>query len=125
MIVDERSYRLVPGKLKEWQALYEKEGGPLPDPILKLRWPYADPDDPKADEIAREINGYAIEAVYDPADATKVLVEKGKQVAGFAQLRDDGSTASGCWIYAGCFNENGNNMARRDNSDPDDAGFYS
>ncbi len=53
-----------------------------------------------------------------------MLVEKGKQVAGFAQLRDDGSTASGCWIYAGCFNENGNNMARRDTSDPDDAGFY-
>ncbi|MBA4099845.1 MAG: formate dehydrogenase-N subunit alpha [Rhodospirillum sp.] len=109
---------------KRMKALYEKEGGPLPDPILKLRWPYADPDDPKADEIAREINGYAIEAVYDPTDATKVLVEKGKQVAGFAQLRDDGSTASGCWIYAGCFNENGNNMARRDTSDPDDAGFY-
>ena len=109
---------------KRMKALYEKEGGPLPDPILNLRWPYADPDDPKADEIAREINGYAIEAVYDPTDATKVLVEKGKQVAGFAQLRDDGSTASGCWIYAGCFNENGNNMARRDTSDPDDAGFY-
>ena len=109
---------------KRMKALYEKEGGPLPDPILQLRWPYADPDDPKADEIAREINGYAIEAVYDPADATKVLVEKGKQVVSFAQLRDDGSTASGCWIYSGCFNENGNNMARRDTTDPDDAGFY-
>jgi formate dehydrogenase major subunit len=96
------------------KTLYEKEGGPLPDPILKLHWPYADPEDPKADEIAREINGYAIEAVYDPTDPTKVLVEKGKQVAAFAQLRDDGSTASGCWIYSGCFNENGNNMARRD-----------
>ena len=34
------------------------------------------------------------------------------------------ATASGCWIYSGCFNENGNNMARRDTSDPDDAGFY-
>jgi formate dehydrogenase major subunit len=110
---------------KRLKALYEKDGGPLPDPILKLRWPYANPDEPKADEIAREINGYAIEAVYDPTDPTKVLVEKGKQVLGFAQLRDDGTTSSGCWIYSGCFNENGNNMARRDTTDPDDAGFYS
>ena len=107
------------------KALYEKEGGPLPDPIVKLRWPYAAPDEPKADEIAREINGYAIEAVYDPKDPTKVLVEKGKQLASFGQLRDDGTTSCGCWIYTGCFTEDGNNMARRDNSDPDDAGFYS
>jgi formate dehydrogenase major subunit len=110
---------------KRLKTLYAQEGGPLPDPITNLRWPYADPEDPKADEIARELNGYAIEAVYDPADPTKVLAEKGKQVAGFAQLRDDGTTSCGCWIYSGCFNENGNNMARRDNSDPDDAGFYS
>lgn len=109
---------------KRLKALYEAEGGPLPDPILKVRWPYADPDDPKADEIAREVNGYAVETVYDATDPSKVLVEKGKQVVSFAQLRDDGSTSCGCWIYSGCFNENGNNMARRDTTDPDDAGFF-
>jgi formate dehydrogenase major subunit len=106
------------------KALYEKEGGAFPDPILKLRWPYADASDPKAEELAKEINGYAIEPVTDPKDATKVLVEKGKQLAGFAQLRDDGTTSCGCWIYSGCYTEKGNTMARRDNSDPDDAGFY-
>ena len=37
----------------------------------------------------------------------------------FAALRDDGSTACGCWIYSGCYTEAGNNMARRDNRDPD------
>ena len=108
-------------RLKE---LYQKEGGPVPEPIFNLRWPYADPKDPKADEIAREINGYAIETLMDAKDPTKVLVEKGKQVLNFSQLRDDGTTASGCWIYSGCFNENGNNMARRDTTDPDEAGFY-
>jgi formate dehydrogenase major subunit len=110
---------------KRLKALYEQEGGPVPGPIVNVRWPYADPEDPKADEIAREINGYAVETLYDPTDATKVLVEKGKQVLSFAQLRDDGTTSCGCWIYSGCFNENGNNMARRDTTDPDDAGFYS
>jgi len=107
------------------KALYEQEGGPVPEPILNLRWPYEDPADPKAEELAREINGHAIETLMDPTDPTKVVVEKGKQVASFAQLRDDGTTSCGCWIYSGCFNENGNNMARRDTSDPDDAGFYS
>ncbi len=33
-IVDERTYNLVPGKLKEWMALYEKEGLPVQSRIL-------------------------------------------------------------------------------------------
>jgi formate dehydrogenase major subunit len=110
-----------------WQrlkALYEAEGGPVPEPILNLRWPYTTPEDPHPEEIAKEVNGYAIETLMDPADPTKVLVEKGKQVVSFAQLRDDGTTSCGCWIYSGCFNENGNNMARRDTTDPDDTGAY-
>ncbi len=108
-------------RLKE---LYKAEGGPVPEPIVNLRWQYADPGDPTAEEVAKEINGYAIEELKDPKDPTKVLVEKGKQVLSFAQLRDDGTTSCGCWIYSGCFNESGNNMARRDTTDPDDAGFY-
>ncbi len=108
-------------KLKQ---LYQEEGGKFPDPILNLHWPYADPGDPKADEIARELNGYAVETLRDPNDPTKVTVEAGQQVPGFAALRDDGSTAAGCWIYSGCYNQNGNNMARRDNSDPDATGAY-
>ncbi|SFQ17932.1 formate dehydrogenase (quinone-dependent) catalytic subunit [Mesorhizobium sp. NFR06] len=109
-------------RLKE---LYTKEGGAFPDPIVKLAWPYADPGDPKAEELAQEINGRALARVTDTADPTKVLAEAGKLLPAFAALRDDGSTACGCWIYSGCFNENGNNMARRDTTDPDDAGFYS
>lgn len=105
--------------------LCTKEGGAFPDPIVKLNWPYADPGDPKAEELAQEINGRALARVTDTADPTKVLAEAGKLLPSFAALRDDGSTACGCWIYSGCFNENGNNMARRDTSDPDDAGFYS
>ena len=108
-------------RLKE---LYRKEGGAFADPILNLVWDYKDPDDPTAEELARELNGSALETVYDPNDATKVVLEKGKQVVSFAALRDDGSTACGCWIYSGCFNENGNNMARRDNTDPDETGAY-
>src|SRR5262249_34053633 len=101
------------------KALYQKEGGAFPDPILKLTWNYKDPNDPKPEEIAREINGSALETVPDPADATKPpILEKGKQLPGFAALRDDGTTACPCWIYSGSFTEAGNQTARRDNSDP-------
>lgn len=106
------------------RALYEKEGGPFPDPILNLTWNYQDRNEPTPEELAKELNGYAVETVYDPADPAKVVLEKGKQVVNFSALRDDGTTACGCWIYSGCFNEAGNNMARRDNADPDDTGAY-
>jgi formate dehydrogenase major subunit len=36
-----------------------------------------------------------------------------------ALLRDDGSTACGCWIFAGAGPQAGNQMGRRDNSRPD------
>ena len=60
----------------------------------------------------------------DPADPTKVLVGGRQAAAGFAALRDDGTTACGCWIYSGCFTEDGNKMARRDTTDPDETGAY-
>ena len=106
------------------KALYEKEGGKFSEPITKLHWPYHNPQDPEPEELAKELNGYVVETVTDPSDPTKTLLEKGKQIASFGLLRDDGTTAAGCWIYTGCFTEAGNMMARRDNSDPDDTGAY-
>ena len=106
------------------KALYQKEGGPAPEPIVDLSWNYKDPGEPTPEELAKELNGSALETVTDPNDPTKVVLEKGKQVASFAFLRDDGKTACGCWIYSGCYTEAGNNMARRDNKDPDDTGAF-
>jgi formate dehydrogenase major subunit len=106
------------------KALYQKEGGPAPEPLLNLVWNYQDPGNPKPEEVAKEANGYATEDIVDPNDPTKIVLAKGKQVVSFAVLRDDGKTACGCWIYSGSFNEAGNNMARRDNTDPDDTGAF-
>ncbi len=80
---------------------YRKNGGAYPDPILKMTWPYADPESPTPEELAMEFNGRVLADVTDSADKTKVLAKKGEQLASFAQLRDDGSTASGCWIFCG------------------------
>jgi formate dehydrogenase major subunit len=105
------------------RELYRKEGGVFPEPILNLHWPYLIPERPTPAELARELNGYALADVKDPQDPTKVLVKAGQQLATFAQLRDDGSTACGCWIYSGCWTEKGNQMARRDTHDPGDRGL--
>jgi formate dehydrogenase major subunit len=105
------------------KKLYQDEGGAFPDPILNLQWPYQTAARPTPEEIAKEINGRALEDVPDPADPNKSLVQAGKQLDGFAQLTDDGKTACGCWIYSGCFTEAGNQMARRDPTDPADAGL--
>ena len=106
------------------KALYEKEGGAFADPIPSCTGPTRIQAIRTAAEIAKEINGYVVENVADPNDPSRTVLEKGKQVAGFAVLREDGKTACGCWIYSGCFNEAGNNMARRDNRDPDDTGVF-
>jgi formate dehydrogenase major subunit len=107
------------------KALYRKEGGAFADPLLNLTWDYKDANEPSPEELGKELNGSVLADVFDPNDPGKKILEKGKQVAGFGVLRDDGTTACGCWIYSGCFNEAGNNMARRDNSDPDETGAYS
>lgn len=106
------------------KALYAKEGGAFPDPILNLNWNYKDPGEPSPEELAKEMNGSALVDVFDPADPTKKVLEAGKLVSGFGVLRDDGTTAAGCWIYSGSYTEAGNMMARRDNSDPDATGAY-
>ena len=102
--------------------LYRTEGGAFPDPILNLTWPYAQPGHPSATELAMEYNGRALEDLADPRDPTRITRRRGEQVSGFGELRDDGSTASGCWIYAGSWTQDGNMMARRDNSDPSGMG---
>ena len=63
-------------------------------PILNLVWDYDD----DAEKVLREINGYHV-ATGEPLD-------------GFTDLRDDGSTACGCWIYSGVY-AGGENVARR------------
>ena len=79
---------------------------------------YANPEVPTPEELAMEYNGKALADVFDPKDPTRLVRKAGEQLAAFGDLRDDGSTACGCWIYIGAWGPTGNMMARRDNSDP-------
>jgi formate dehydrogenase major subunit len=98
------------------KALYQKEGGKFPDPIMAMTMDYKDPHKPDFEELAKEINGKDLKT--------------GKQIATFAVLKDDGSTSAGDWIYAGSFTEKGNQMKRRNGvsdpakNDPTGMGFY-
>src|SRR5262249_42143263 len=62
------------------------------------------PDEPDAEKVLKEMNGYT--------------VSDRKQLAGFSALKDDGSTACGCWIYSGVFPAEGRNRARSRKRDP-------
>jgi formate dehydrogenase major subunit len=100
------------------RAMYRAEGGAFPDPVINLSWPYAQPNSPAPEELAREYSGKALKDLTDPKDPAKVTRKAGEQLAAFAELRNDGTTASGCWIFCGAWGPTGNLMARRDNSDP-------
>jgi len=93
------------------KKLYEGSSKPQDEPITKLTWDYGHGDHPDLNIIAREINGFEI-----------VDGKPGKLVANFTKLKDDGTTASGNWIYSGCYPEdNGKDedylARRRDNKD--------
>lgn len=84
--------------------LYKKEGGKFPDPILKSNWDYREHGEHEASPhlVAKEINGYT-------------WPEK-KQTKNFLDLKDDGSTACGNWLYSGSY-PGKNLMARRGSKD--------
>jgi formate dehydrogenase major subunit len=104
------------------RALYKKDGGKFPDPVLNLTWSYSDPTSPSLAEVLKEVNGKALADAEDPV--TKAQIKAGQQLPGFAWLKDDGTTACGNWIYSGSFTEAGNQTARRDPSDPSNLGVH-
>jgi formate dehydrogenase major subunit len=84
------------------KKLYGGSTDPKDRPILDVTWDYPTKGthhEPDAQAVLREINGYTV------AD--------GRLVDGFTSLKDDGSTACGCWIYSGCFQDGVNQTARR------------
>jgi len=104
------------------RALYAKDPGKFPDPILKLAWNYTDPSNPSLSDVLKEINGKALADLEDPV--TKQQIKAGQQLPGFAWLKDDGTTMCGNWIYSGAFTEVGNMTARRDPADPSGMGVH-
>ena len=88
------------------RELYAGSTDPRDQGLLKLTWDYGSEGathDPVIDEIVKEVNGWTV------ADH--------KQVKSFTDLKDDGSTTCGCWIYCGIYPDEHTNMARNRDGD--------
>jgi formate dehydrogenase major subunit len=69
-------------------------------PVLDLAWDYeVVGDEPQAADVLRHINGYDLNT--------------GRPLNGYLDLKADGSTSSGCWIYSGVYAGGINQAARR------------
>ncbi len=117
------------------KRLYQRQGGKFPEPILNLSWRYgtkgADGKIKKVDThlVAKEINGYYLEDIYDKAsEPAKLIGKKGELCTNFVTLQADGTTSCGNWIYSGSYTQKDgkiiNMMARRKKSDPTELGLY-
>jgi formate dehydrogenase major subunit len=110
------------------KALYAKEGGVFPEPILNLKWDYTDNKGRyDALKVSKQINGYFLKdtVIEDKAAGTKTEFKKGQLVPTFGMLQVDGATASGNWVMSGSFTATGENkMAKRGKEDPTGLGLY-
>jgi len=82
--------------------LYEGSNDPKDFPVRDLTWDYpthGEHEEPSAEAVLAEVNGFTV------ADR--------KPVGGFLELKDDGSTACGAWIYSGSYKDGVNQTARR------------
>lgn len=87
---------------KRLKALYARSTAERDRAIQAMTWAYGEHGptaEPSAEAVLSEVSGYAL--------------PDGTPVPGFAALKDDGSTACGCWIYSGCFKDGVNQPARR------------
>jgi len=74
---------------------------PVDRPVQHLTWDYPTEgpyDEPSADAILQEVNGWDAE---------------GKPLSAYTELKADGSTRCGCWIYCGVYADGVNQAARR------------
>jgi formate dehydrogenase major subunit len=105
-------------------AKAKQSGDPIDEPLRALDWWYPQDElgDPKMEAVLAEINGWYTSPLAAGANpgASKGVVfgndregnpHHGQQVNGFAELKADGSTASGAWIYSGVFGRDGVNKA--------------
>ncbi len=97
--------------------LYRTEGGVCPEPILNAQWDYYINGKIDPRPVAWALNGY---------DA-----KTGRLLSGYGDLKADGSTAIGMWIYSGFYNNDAEKMnpsaqptGRRSHEDPGNLGVY-
>ena len=110
-------------------AKAKQSNDPLDEPLRALDWWYPEDElgEPHMEAVLAEINGWSTlgrgpKAPPTLGDGVVFGLDReghphhGPQVDGFAQLKADGSTASGCWIYSGVLGPDKINKANSRNS---------
>ncbi len=102
---------------KKVRELYAGSTDKKDETVMKITWDYDfDHDDPEerikfAEEVLREINGYNL--------------VNGELLKGIGELKADGTTSAGNWVYPGVYANGVNLSKRKDNqSDPGGLGIY-
>jgi len=86
------------------KAMAQRDSRARNDGLRALTWTYTTEGpqaEPRADEVLREINGWSL--------------PDHEQLGRIKDLKNDGSTACGAWIYCGVFPENNRNRANERN----------
>ena len=91
---------------KRLKELYANDTSPRGRQIRALTWDYSTVGphaDPELEAVVKEINGYRL--------------SDGKPVPSFLDLKEDGSTVCGAWIYSGVMPEEGKNLGKNRKAD--------
>jgi formate dehydrogenase major subunit len=106
---------LIFTRIKE---LYADSTDPKDEGIKKIAWNYQQAKNEKcatnalfAEHVLREINGYNLKT--------------GQLLNGIGEIKGDGTTSGGNWLYAGCFAGDVNKTKRKDTkTDPSGLGLF-
>ncbi|QRJ59355.1 molybdopterin-dependent oxidoreductase [Corynebacterium macginleyi] len=73
-------------------------------PLQKVTWDYVENEEgePNSEDILKEINGYYLDGP-----------KKGELLPAFVEMKNDGTTSGGCWIYTGVYKDGVNQSARK------------
>ncbi len=113
---------IMSGLFQRMRAMYQKDGGAFPDPILNLTWNYTNPIEPGPDELAKEVNGRALVEVKDARPAT-VLLRAGQQLDASRSCATTAPPRAAAGSTPAAGPRRGNMMARRDATDPREQGL--
>jgi formate dehydrogenase major subunit len=103
---------------KRLKQLYSGSTDPKDQSLLNLTWDYDFDEQPRLpdgtlsriegepdlEKVLMEMNGHRL-------DEIDLSTERPRLVSGYSELKDDGTTACGCWVYSGVFPEPGRNRA--------------
>lgn len=73
-------------------------------PVQKLTWDYVETEEgePNPEDVLKEINGYYLDGPH-----------KGELLPSYTEMKADGTTSGGCWIYTGVYKDGINHSQKK------------